>query len=111
MGWVGELLRSQVGSVDFERNVLHIKRSIVKHRIGPPNRGSYFRTVYRWKIYYFLRVSAIPINAWFARNSTLLTLPVPVTRPTRVMVEPTLKVELGAGLTISTFSGCATRGA
>jgi integrase len=33
---VGELLGLKWEDVDFERNVIHIKRSIVKQRIGPP---------------------------------------------------------------------------
>ena len=33
---VGELLGLKWEDVDFERNLIHIKRSIVKQRIGPP---------------------------------------------------------------------------
>jgi integrase len=33
---VGELLGLKWEDVDFERDVIHIKRSIVKQRMGPP---------------------------------------------------------------------------
>lgn len=64
---VGELLGLKWEDVDFERNVIHIRRSIVKQRIGPPKTEA--------------SQKPIPLNAELAKSLRLWKMKTTYNRP------------------------------